>query len=319
MKYLMYLVELFDLHRVINYVNINCKGGKKMFIVRLFKNLLKKITIFIPDKLYLKLFYFIKFKKILNFTKPITFNEKLQYLKVKQIDNKFTIMADKYKAREYVKERIGEEILIPLLWVGDKGEDIPFDTLPNSFVIKCNHASGTNIIVKDKSEINREEIIKRLRKWLKVNYYWGRREIVYKNINRKIIIEKYLEGENQILDYRFFCFDGVPKFICVDFNIIDKTKASTKRNLYDLEWNLMEEKMTYPNSDTELKRPIHLNILIQYAKVLSKDFKHVRVDFFIIGDKIYFGETTFYHQSGFFEFYPNHQELDKKFGELLNL
>lgn len=279
-----------------------------------------KITKLIPDKIYLKLLYRYNFNKKLNLEEPKTFNEKIQWLKLYNRKDILTDLVDKYKVREYVKEKIGQDYLIPLIWVGDNPDDIPWDNLPNSFVIKANHGSGQNLIIKDKNNIDKKNIEKIIQRWLKYDHYLVGREWAYKNVRRKIIIEKYIKAEDgsNLKDYRFFCFDGNPKFITVDINIIDKTRKSTKRNLYDLDWNFIDVEISYPNEkNAKIPKPKKLNEMIEISKCLSKEFKHVRVDLYENEGQIYFGELTFYHQSGFGKFKP--EKYDSIFGDYIKL
>jgi hypothetical protein len=272
----------------------------------------------ISDERLLKRLYKKRLGKELNLKNPKTFNEKLQYLKLVQRDEKFSIMSDKYRVREYVKEKIGEDILVPLLWHGKNPKDIPWEKLPNKFVIKANHNSGPVIIVTDKEKIDKKWVEKELKYQLRVNYYLKNREYNYKNIPRKIIIEKLLESEDgkPIKDYRFFCFDGKPEFIAVDIDI--NNKENTRRNLYDLNWNLMEEEISYPKEISKsIKKPDKLDKMIEISKKLSEGLVHARIDFYVVNNKIYFSEITFYHQSGLGIIRP--AEFDKYLGNLIEI
>jgi hypothetical protein len=259
-------------------------------------------------------------KKLLNFKKPKTYNEKIQWLKLYNRKNFLINLVDKYKVRSYITEKIGEKYLIPLLWVGENPKEIPWEKLPKSFVIKANHGSGQNLIIKDRKKIDKSYIEKIIKEWLKYDHYLIGREWAYKNVRRKIIIEKYIEAEDgkNLKDYRFFCFNGNPEFIVVDINIIDKTKKSTKRNLYDLDWNFIDEEISYPNDkNTQIKKPKKLKEMIEISKILSKNFKHMRVDLYENGGEIYFGELTFYHQAGFGKFKSKNFAI--KIGNLINI
>jgi hypothetical protein len=269
----------------------------------------------ISDEKLLKKLYKKKLGKELNLKNPKTFNEKLQYLKLVQKDEKFSILSDKYRVREYVKEKIGEDYLIPLLWHGENPKDIPWEKLPNKFVIKTNHDSGSAIIVTDKKKIDKKWVEKELKYRLKVNYYLKGREYNYKNIPKKIIIEKLL-GEN-INDYKFFCFDGIPKFMFIATDRGNLSKGGTKFDFYDLNMNRIKVKQHYPNSTYKFKIDEDFYKMIELAKKLSQDFKHVRVDFYKINNQIFFGEMTFYHFSGFEKFEP--EKYDRIFGEYIKL
>ena len=254
----------------------------------------------------------------LNLENPKTFNEKLQWLKLYYHDPLITKCADKYLVREYIKETIGEEYLIPLIGVWDRVEDIDFDKLPNQFVLKVNWGSGQNIIVKDKSQLDIEEAKNKLRYWMQPtsNHYYYSYEWCYKNIEPKIMCEEYIEQmDGNLLDYKIFCFNGEPKYIQVD---IDRF-TNHKRCFYDSTWKKQNFKThsLYPLYHYEIDKPSNLNKMLDFCKILSKNFNHVRVDFYTIDEILYFGELTFYHGNGMEEF--SIKEWDYKFGELLEL
>lgn len=245
---------------------------------------------------------------------PILFNDKIQWLKLNWYDYKATQSADKYEVRKL----INDEYLNELYAVYDSVEEIDISKLPTSFVLKGTHGSGFNIICTDKTKMNWEEEFKKMRRWFKINYYLYSREWVYKDIKPRIICEKFIEQNDgkELRDYRFFCFNGEPKFITVDFNITDKKK--TRRNLYDLDWNLTENEISYPKEvNLQIDKPAKLNEMITLSKKLSSTFPHARIDFYYIKEKIIFGEITFFHQSGMGNIKPI--EFEKKMGEWLKL
>ena len=251
-----------------------------------------------------------------NIDNPKSFNEKLQWLKLYNEDPLLTKCADKYLVRDYVKEKIGEEYLIPLLGVWDSPDEIDFDKLPNQFVLKVNWGSGQNIIVKDKSKLDIKEAKAKLKEWLKPhsNHYYFGFEWCYKNIQPKIIAEKYIEQiDGNLLDYKIFCNNGNPSFLFVG---IDRHK-DLKFNFYDLDFNLLPFKQHYDVSNKKIPKPECFQEMLNVAKNLSKDFLHARIDLFLIGNKIYFGEITFYHFNGLEAFEP--VEWDYKLGEMLTL
>jgi len=239
-----------------------------------------KIFRIIPDEIFLRIKY--------NLDNPKTFNEKLQWLKLNDRKPKYIDLVDKYKVREYITNKIGNKYLIPLLGVYNNFEEIDFDTLPNQFVLKPNHTSGNIYICKDKKSINKKDLKRRINTWLNREYYWVHREWPYKNIKPKIICEKYMVDESgvELKDYKFFCFYGEPK-------------------------------QHYKNGVKKIVKPSGFNEMIQLSKILSKDIPHVRVDFYDIYGRIYFGELTFYHFSGFEKFEP--VEYDEIFGSWLEL
>jgi TupA-like ATPgrasp len=250
-----------------------------------------------------------RFKKRLgrevNLKNPVKYNDKLQWLKLYWRDPLATKCADKYEVREYVRQTIGEKYLNELYGVFESVDEINISRFPRSFVLKGTHGSGFNIICNDKSTINWESAKKKMKHWLSTDYYLPKREWVYKDIKPRIICEKYIEQDDaeELRDYRFFCFNGEPKFITVDLSITDKKK--TRRNLYDLDWNLMEEEITYPKElDFKIAKPEKLNEMIELSRKLSSPFPHARIDFYYIKNKIIFGEITFFHQSGMGEIRP---------------
>ena len=254
----------------------------------------------------------------LNLENPKSFNEKIQWLKLYYHNPLMTKCADKYLAREYIKEKIGEEYLIPLIGVWDKVEDIDFNSLPKQFVLKVNWGSGQNIIVKDKSKLNIEETKNKLNDWLKPfsNHYYYSYEWQYKDIEPKIICEKYIEQmDGDLFDYKLTCFNG--RVIYIELHI-NSSMQNHKRCFYSLDW--IKQDFTQQAFDTyeqEIPKPIILDELIKLANILSSEFPNVRVDFYILNNRIYFGELTFSDGNGLNLFIP--QSYDYKFGELLEL
>lgn len=267
----------------------------------------------IPDKTYLKWKYMLNMKKKLDLENPKSFNEKLQWLKLYDRKNEYTKMVDKYLVRDYVKEKIGEEYLIPLLGVYDRFEDIDFSSLPNQFVMKPNHTSGDIYICKDKKEIDYKSLKKITQKWLKRKYFYLHREWPYKNVEPKIIIEKYM-GDN-IKDYKFMCFHGEVKclFVCSERN----TSNGLHVTFYDAEWKKMPFERHYPSSKEKIEKPKNYSKMLAFAELFSKDIPFVRVDFYEIDNKIYFGELTFYPGSGYEEFTP--EKYDDVLGDWMKL
>ena len=255
----------------------------------------------------------------LNLENPKTFNEKLQWLKLYYNDPLCTKCADKYEVRDYVKNLIGEEYLIPLLGAYDNAEDIDFDSLPNQFVLKVNWGSGQNIIVKDKSKLNIEDTKKTLNEWMKLksNHYYYFYEWPYKNIKPKILCEKYMANENieNLTVYKTFCFGSKPYLFQV---IIDDKTEKERINYYDLNWNKLILKQNFQNFDHDMPKPPTLDLMIEFAEKLSKGFPYfVRVDFYEVNNKIYFSEYTFYSDAGLAKFTPD--DWDIKLGNLINL
>lgn len=260
--------------------------------------------------------YYEKTGKKLNLDRPQTFNEKLQWLKLYDSSSLKTKLADKYLMREWIKEKIGEEYLIPLLGKWDRFDDINFQKLPDRFALKANHGSGWNIIVTDKNKLDMVDAKKKFDKWMETNFaFVGGLEIHYKDIQPKIIAEKYIENTNGLVDYRFYCFHGNPVQVWVD---IFSGTPQHKREIYDMNWEKVPLKCTWPKANGLLdKKPYNFEKMKEFARILSADFKFVRVDFFEIENKLYMGEMTFIPMSGIGKFEP--EDWDYKLGELINL
>ncbi len=250
----------------------------------------------IAPVLHTKILYYIVFKKKLNLKKPVTLNEKLLWLKLYEYShNKLcTLCADKYLVRKYIKDKGCEEILNELYGVYDKAEDIDFNQLPNKFVLKCNHSSGQNIICDDKNVLDIKNTKETLKKWLIIDFWRFFSEIHYKNIDRKIIAEKFIENDIGEFpdDYKFYCFHGKPEVIMLCTN----RKTKTKFYYFDLEWNILplstDSIIAIENNECFTK-PKGLDKLVEYAKKLCTDFEFVRVDLYLVDSSVLFGELTF--------------------------
>ena len=288
---------------------------KKIFKNREFRLKLINCLRFIPTKPYLKMVYKIKTGKKLNLKNPVGFNEKLNWLKVNDVHPEYTDYADKIKVREIVKEKIGEDICFPLLGQWDRYEDIDFDSLPDQFVLKCNHDSASVNAVNDKSKINHKALKKFYKGRLKLNVYTIGREYPYKNIKPKIIAEKYMtpEGESDIKDYKFFCFNGKPEimFIATDRSI------DCKFDFFDMDFNHLDIENIHPQSGKTIEKPALFEEMKAMAEKLAEGMKFVRIDLYEIEGKIYFGEFTFFHGGGFWLFNP--PEWEKKLGDMITL
>lgn len=268
---------------------------------------------FLSDEKYLKMKYRYMMNKTLHLENPRSFSEKLQWLKLHDRNSKYIIMVDKYKVREYVSEKLGGEYLIPLIGVWDTPDDIDFASLPDQFVLKCNHNSGLGMcICKNKTTLNLHEVKKRLRKGLKQNYFLVGREWPYKNVKRKIIAEQYMKDENleELRDYKFYCFSGKPLYC----QVISDRSTNETIDFFDMNWKHMEftglEKPYYPHSKLEIPRPTQFSLMKKFAEKLSTNIPFLRVDFYEINQRLYFGELTFFPASGFGEFDDNKLNLE---------
>lgn len=281
------------------------------------KDIIVNIARVIPDPLYLKLEFLRCMKKRLNLKDPKTFNEKLQWLKLYDRKRSYTTMVDKYEAKKYVADRIGEEYIIPTLGVWEKFDDIDFDSLPDQFVLKCTHDSGGLVICRDKSKLDIEAAKKKINQSLQNNYYWHKREWPYKNVKPRIIAEQFMEDSQtgELRDYKFFCFDGEVKalFIASERQAAEETKF----DFFDAEYNHLPFTNGHPNADTLPQKPGCFEQMKALAAKLSEGIPHLRVDFYEVGGKVYFGELTFFHWSGMMPFQP--EQWDYTFGEWIEL
>ena len=260
-------------------------------------------TKFIPDRLYLRLEFKYRTGRKLDLTKPETFNEKLQWLKLHDRRDEYTVMVDKYLVRSYVGKKIGEKYLVPFLGVWDDPDDIDFSALPDQFVLKCNHNSGTGMcICRDKSRIDEHRVREDLRRGLKENFFYLGREWPYKHVPRKIIGEEYLtngSGEG-LKDYKVLCFHGEPKLI--ELHMGRFTDHQTQ-DFYDTQWHKTSISMArvshFKVSDSVEPKPAALDEMLRLSRILAEGIPHVRVDWYIVRGQLYFGELTFYDGSGF--------------------
>ncbi len=249
----------------------------------------------------------------LDLNNPKTFNEKLQWLKVYDHKTEYISYVDKIKAKQIIGGIIGEQYIVPMYGAWIRGEDIPFEKLPDRFVLKCNHDQGSVILVKNKAELDIDTIHREINKKLKRNIYYGTREYPYKKIQPKVFAEKYLEED--IIDYKFYCFNGMPRFLYCGKGLT--TDHSLKIDFYDLEWKRMPFYRTdYPRLGA-IPRPTKLDEMIDIAKRLSKSIPFVRIDLFEVYEQVFFSEFTLCPASGFMPFFP--KEYDQIVGEWLIL
>ncbi len=271
----------------------------------------------VPDKEFLEKVFPARLGYDLNLSDPLTFNEKLQWLKLYDRKDEYTQYVDKCAAKEIVANKIGAQYIIPTLEVWDAPEKIQFQQLPSQFVLKCNHNSGTGLyICKNKDELDQEKVLRELKRGMQEDYYLTGREWPYKNVKRRILAEQYMVDESgtELKDYKIFCFHGRPEYIQVDFGRFTKHE----RNLYSTKWEYMGFASLYPtNKEHVIPRPVCLEKMLEIAEELSKNVPFMRVDLYVIGDKIYFGEMTLYHGSGFEPFQP--VEWDRRLGDLIDL
>lgn len=275
---------------------------------------------FVPTPLYISLYYWAATGEKLNLKHPTYFNEKQQWLKLNEDYSKYRDYTDKIKVRDIIKEKLGDGYMFPIIDKWKSFDDIDFDKLPEAFVLKCNHDSGSVNVIRNKSELTKEDL-ESLRKFynsrLKQDFYDYGREPCYKNIDRYIFAEEFMKdpsgNEGGIKDYKFFCFNGKPEIM---FIATDRA-TDVKFDFYDMDFNHLDITNIHPQSGKIIEKPEKFDEMKEIAKKLSAGMKFVRIDLFEIGGKIYFSEFTFFHGGGFNRFYP--VEWETKLGNLIDI
>ena len=272
------------------------------------------------DRPYLRRFWRAVMGYPLDLDRPTTYNEKLQWLKLYDRTPYYPDLVDKIIAKERAGEILGQDAIIPTLGVWERAEDVNFDSLPDRFVLKCTHDSGTVIVCNDKTKLDRKAAIEKLSQGLSRNYYYRTREWYYKDIQPRVLAEAYLSDERnedgELSDYKFYCFDGTPVFVMV---CVGRKKGKPSFFYFDRDWNALPyDRITKDAPTNEIpKRPQNLEQLFEAAEKLSKGLSHVRVDLYSVGDRIYFGEWTLCSGGGYdLDITP---EADRYFGSLLKL
>lgn len=277
---------------------------------------------FLDDETYIKIKYKLIFGRKINLNNPTTFCEKLQWLKLHDRKPEYCKLVDKYDVRSYIAEMIGEEYLIPLIGVWEKVDDIDFDGLPDQFVLKCTHDSGSVVICKDKSKFDKKAAVKKLKRKSNRNLYWWGREWPYKDLKPRIVAEQYLKDDEcettkELRDYKFFCFNGNPEYCQVISNRFTRQSV----NFFNMNWEHQEftgfALPPKPVSDIEISKPQNFDKMVWAAAKLSQSHSFLRVDFYEANGRMYFGELTFYPASGFGQFYP--LEWNEKIGSMIKL
>lgn len=273
---------------------------------------------YLSDEAFLKKSFKINMKKELNLENPTTFTEKIQWLKLYDRREIYCQMVDKYEAKKYVAAIVGDAYIIPTIGIWDKVEEIPFEKLPNQFVLKCTHDCGGSIICKDKSMFDVASAKKKLSRCMRRNYFWNGREWPYKNVRPRIICEQYMEDNctKELRDYKFYAFDGEVKFMLV---VSDRQNPNeeTKFDFYDMNFNHLNIKQGCPNSKKNLEKPGKFEVMCKLAEELSKGFPMLRADLYEVNGKVFFGELTLSPYSGMHPFEP--EVWDRKFGEYIKL
>lgn len=281
-------------------------------------DLIKKHPNWMSDEFYLRTFWRMVMGYKLDLKNPKTFNEKLQWLKLYDRNPLYTLLVDKYRVKDWVTETIGAEYVIPTLAVWENAEDIDISQLPDQFVLKCNHDSGSVIICKDKSTFDLQAAKQKLGKALKYNFYELAREWVYKNVQPVIFAETYMidEKTNDLSDYKFFSFDGDVKalFIATERG---SQETETRFDFFDMDFNHFDVTNGHPNATNLPSKPSCFDEMVRLSKILSKGIPHVRCDFYEVNGKVYFGEMTFYHWGGTTHFKPF--SFDEYLGSFIKL
>lgn len=285
------------------------------------KNLLYKLMVktawLYTDKFYIKHQFKHALHYPLNLKQPETYQEKLQWLKLYDRKPIYTIMADKYLAKLFIRDRIGEQYTIPTIALYNHTKDIKYESLPNQFVIKTTHDSGTVLICRDKATLNISKINKYIDKKLRIKYYLKEREFPYKGIQPRIIIEQLIGKEDEdLMDYKFFCFNGIPKLMMIISNRWGKD--GHKADFYDMYGNYIKiSQIGYSNSLIPPKIPSAFDEMKCLASKLSCGVPHLRVDFYYTEGKIFVGELTFFDSGGYLSFIP--EKYNKILGDWINL
>ena len=292
------------------------KNPYRIFLFLAQKNKLNNIK----DERYLKLIYRAIMNRKLNLTNPKTFNEKIQWLKLYDRNPLYTTLVDKYEVKKYIANELGVEYIIPNIGVWNSFDEIDFDSLPDKFVLKCTHDSGTVVICKDKQSFNFEAAKQKLSQRMKYNYYYNFREWPYKDVSPRIIAENFLTDEESnnkgLTDYKFFCFNGEPKFLYVSTGLEDHKTAHI--SFLSLDWEFTSfQRSDYAPLETLPKKPSKLDEMLKISKTLAKDFPFVRVDLYQINNRVYFSELTFHPCGGMTPF--KKAEDDKAIGDMLIL
>lgn len=281
-------------------------------------------TDWIPDAPYLRWAYKLKTGKKLHLSNPKSYTEKLQWIKLYDRNPQYTTMVDKYAVKKFVADRIGEEHVIPLVGGPYQSfDEIDFDRLPDRFALKTTHDSGGIVVCKDKNTLDKVAAKELLEAHLKSNHWIKWREWAYKNVKPQIIAEAYMadadsvssDGEEQLTDYKFFCFHGEPKMMFIATDRLSKTEV--KFDFFDMEFRHLPFRNQHPNAEQPPKCPECFEKMKDLARKLSAGIPQVRVDFYNVGGQVYFGEYTIYHWAGLTTFTPD--EWDYKIGEMFEL
>lgn len=280
------------------------------------------VAFVVPDEPFVRIQYWWRRRRWLNLRNPTLYNEKIQWLKLHYRDPLLRICVDKWEVREYVRRKGLGRILVPCGGVFDDAQQIDWNALPSEFILKLTNGSSFNEICSNGSTFNRAEVSKRFEHWKSLDFYSARREWAYKDVPNRIICEHLLRSESGGLpsDYRFFCFHGKVKVIAVDLDSVVEGKKTSNyfRHLFDRDWQEIDARIQYPRKPGSfVPRPKALDEMIDVAETLAEDFPAARVDLYEVSGRIYFGEITFYHASGYQEIVP--REFEELMGSWIDL
>lgn len=282
------------------------------------RKILKQYFLWLPDKIYLSSLFRLSVGYKMDFKNPLTYNQKLQWLKVYNRNPLYTQLVDKYEVKDFVIQKIGQQHVAKTIGVWDNVDQIDFSTLPNQFVLKTTHGGGNTgvVICKDKSSFDIASAKKKLSLSMKQEIYRYNREWPYKNVRKRIIAEEYLEDKQtgELRDYKFFCFDGAVKAM---FLATDRSSGNVKFDYFDENFNHLEIVQQHPMSGLDFKKPVSFDNMKSIAEKLSAGIPHVRVDLYEVNGEVYFGEFTFFHHGGLVPFHP--ESWDFTWGDWISL
>lgn len=272
----------------------------------------------LSDDVYLKCFYRSMCNRKLDLDSPRNFNEKLQWLKIHDRHDVYMDMVDKYEAKKFVAARIGDEHIIKTYGVWDSFEAVNFDLLPDSFVLKCTHDSAGYVICRSKAEFDLESARKKINRCLKRNFYYVGREWPYKGLKPRVLAEEYMEDHtlHELRDYKIFTFNGVPQIMHLVSNR-QNSKEETYGDFFDMDFRHLDLTMGHPNAPKCPEKPVNFEKMKEFAAILAEGTIHLRVDFYEVDGHLYFGELTFYQDSGFADIQP--ERWNKILGDWINI
>lgn len=295
-------------------------GVAKKLIPRKSRGHLMRAFAFLPDEFYIKLFYFAVTGRLLNLKHPSTFEDKQNWMKLNDKHPEYRNLADKIKVREHINDTIGEGYSFPLIATWDRFEDINFNLLPNQFVLKCNHDSGSTRVIKNKNALTEKDYVElkqHFNKRLSRDFYYAGREYPYKGIKPRLLAEQYMTDERQektgLDDYKFFCFEGIPKIVL----IVTDRATDIHYDFFDMDFKRLDLRYGTPSEEGRITKPPFFEEMKEIAAKLSTGIKFVRLDMFAVGGKPYFGEYTFFDGGGFQYLQP--EEWEYRLGSWINL